>query len=264
MSLSNERFSQKHVLVTGSKGILGSEIVSQLLSEGAKVTGLDISSSANSKALYEHPNLNSIVCDISEPQEIAQAVNKACEKFGRIDSLHNNAATKTGDLGAFFAKTLEYSASTWDEVMAVNLRGMFLVARQVIGQMRAGSSILQTASIYGSTMGPDHRIYSGSEYLGIEISSPAVYTASKAGVHGLTVHLATEFGPSGIRVNTLSPGGIFSGQNSAFQNKYSDRIPLRRMARLDEVAKVALFLLSEESSYITGQNIFVDGGLSAI
>lgn len=256
-------FQGKHVVVTGSAGLLGRAVTSLLIDGGANVSGLDALYGARGYETSPSGQFLPLSCDVSNEAEVQEALDLARKKFGKIDMLHNNAATKTSNWENFFAKTKNYSLATWDEVLAVNLRGMFVVAREVLNEMVTGDSIVQTASIYGSTMGPDPRIYQGSLYEGIEISTPAVYTASKAGVHGLTNHLATEFGPRGIRVNTVTPGGIFSGQNKTFVDKYSSRVPLGRMANVEEVAKVALFLLSDAASYVTGQNLIVDGGLSA-
>jgi len=147
----------------------------------------------------------------------------------------------------------------------VNLDGMFLVAQAVGKQMVAqekGGSIIQTASIYG-VMSPDHRIYEGSFYLNRQINTPAIYTASKAGVVGLTKYLATYWADKKIRVNTLTPGGVESGQNDEFKRHYSSRIPMNRMADAHEMVGALLYLASDASSYVTGQNIIVDGGLSA-
>ena len=148
--------------------------------------------------------------------------------------------------------------------MAVNLDGLFLVARAVGTRMaaRGAGSIVQTASIYG-VRGPDPRLYEGSEYRGQPINTPPVYSASKAGVIGLTKHLATYWADRGVRVNTLTPGGVESGQNETFQARYGARVPLGRMARPDEMVGALLFLASDAASYVTGQNIIVDGGLSA-
>jgi NAD(P)-dependent dehydrogenase (short-subunit alcohol dehydrogenase family) len=255
----------KIVVVTGAAGILGSEIVSQLLFSGAIVCAVDLDIDKLFQNLESHDSLHRFKCDVSKVKEVETLINGIEEKIGSIHALFNNAATKTSSLDQFFAGTLDYELETWRAIIDVNLTGMYLMARAVIKRMvtRGNGAIVQTASIYGATMGPDQRIYQGSKYLGREISSPAVYTASKAGVHGLTNHLATEFGHIGIRVNTLTPGGISSGQNSEFDSKYSSRVPLGRMAIAEEVAAVGVFLVTENSRYITGQNIFVDGGLSA-
>ncbi len=257
------RFDRKHIVVTGSSGILGRAVVSTLLAEGAFVSGLDKVGPEYSEISSSTERFQFHGCDISSQDEVEVAVLESVREFGPIFGLHNNAATKTKDLSKFFAKTLDFDLNTWDEVMDVNLKGMLIVAKAVIPYLTKPGSIVQTASIYGATMGPDFRIYDGSLYLGRQITTPVVYTTSKAGVHGLTNHLATEFGPEGIRVNTLTPGGISSGQNEEFEDKYSARVPMRRMAQAEEVARVVAFLLSEDASYITGQNLAVDGGLSA-
>jgi len=149
--------------------------------------------------------------------------------------------------------------------MSVNIDGMFLVAQTVGKQMikqRSGGSIIQTSSIYG-ILASDKRIYEGSFYLGRQITNPAVYSASKAAVCGLTRWLAANWAEHGIRVNTLIPGGVESGQNDEFKKKYSARVPMGRMAQADEMVGALIYLASDASSYVTGQEIIVDGGLSA-
>jgi NAD(P)-dependent dehydrogenase (short-subunit alcohol dehydrogenase family) len=163
---------------------------------------------------------------------------------------------------AFFAPFEDYSLQTWRDVMAVNIDGMFLMAQAVGRHMvesSRGGAIVQTASIYG-LVGPDNRIYEGSSYLGGPINTPAVYAASKAAVVGLTRWLATYWAGAGIRVNCLVPGGVSSGQNSAFSELYASRTPLNRMAEADEIVPALLYLVSDASSYVTGQVLAVDGG----
>jgi NAD(P)-dependent dehydrogenase (short-subunit alcohol dehydrogenase family) len=257
-------------IVTGAGGILGRGFCAILAAHGAKVAMLDVDEKAAADAAdalrRELPDatLLPLACDVSRPESVRKAVDAAAAAFGSIDVLHNNAATKTSDLRAFFASTEDYSPETWREVMGVNLNGMFLMAQAVGRRMlaRGRGSIIQTASIYG-VVGPDPRIYEGSLYLGRQINTPAVYSASKAGVVGLTRHLATQWGPHGIRINCLTPGGVESGQNDVFTQRYSQRVPLGRMARASEMQGALLFLASDASSYVTGQNIIVDGGLSA-
>jgi NAD(P)-dependent dehydrogenase (short-subunit alcohol dehydrogenase family) len=186
-------------------------------------------------------------------------------KYGRLDIVHSNAATKTGDLERFFAPLETYSMDTWREVMAVNLDGMFLVARAAgaaMAALRNGGSIIMTSSIYG-VVAPDQRIYEGSSYMNRAINTPAVYSASKAGVIGLAKYLSTYWAADRIRVNVLTPGGVESGQNEVFRNRYLARVPLARMGAADEMVGALLYLASDASSYVTGQNIVVDGGLTA-
>jgi NAD(P)-dependent dehydrogenase (short-subunit alcohol dehydrogenase family) len=265
MAVVYDSLENKIVVVTGAAGILGSEVVTQLLHTNAIVCAVDLGLSKPLESVGPFENLRTLNCDVSDPEQVTFLVNEIEESIGPIHALHNNAATKTDNLDKFFGDTLDYDLDTWNQVMSVNLTGMYLMARESIRHMaqRQEGVILQTASIYGASLGPDDRIYEGSNYLGRQISSPVSYTVSKAGVHGLTNHLATQFGKFGVRVNTLTPGGINSGQNSVFEEKYSNRVPLGRMATAKEVASVAVFLMSGESKYVTGQNVFVDGGLSA-
>ena len=195
---------------------------------------------------------------------IVGAADRIVARFGEPSILLNNAAAEGVDLDAFFAPLEDYDPQTWRQIMAVNLEGMFFVARTFGSRMAAlgRGSIVQTASIYG-LMAPDQRIYEGSEYLGRPINTPPVYTASKAGVIGLTKHLATYWASSGVRVKTPTPGGIESGQNEVFRRRYAARIPLGRMASADEMVGAAIFLASDASAYVTGHNLVVDGGLSA-
>lgn len=259
----------KTVVVTGGGGILGRHFVAGLAAHGAKVAVLDAAldaAEASVTALPEHDRVRAVPigCDITDRKSVVDALSRIERELGPIDVLHNNAATKGSDLTAFFDPDEDYKLATWREVMAVNLDAMFLVAQEAGRLMipRKRGSIIQTASIYG-IMGPDPRIYEGSHYLGHQIRNPAVYSASKAGVVGLMRHLATVWAPHGIRVNALTPGGVSSGQNTIFSEKYSARVPLGRMARAEEMVGALVFLASDAASYITGQNIVVDGGLSA-
>ena len=184
--------------------------------------------------------------------------------FGKIDILVNNAAAKSPH---FFSPLEEYSIEDWDHVMAVNTRGIFLTVREIGPFMvaRKKGSIINISSIYG-IVGPDQRIYEGSWYeeLGGLINTPLVYSASKSAVIGMTKYLAAYWGPKCVRTNTISPGGVFSGQSNIFQKKYGERVPLGRMARPDEMIGALIFLASDASSYVNGQNIVVDGGWTAL
>lgn len=255
------RLDGKVAVVTGAAGILGSEFCKALHDMGATVICFD----SNADNLKKLPSIfTAISCDVSQPNSVQQSVDEVIHRFGKIDILLNNAATKTQDVKAFFRDVFDYSFETWREVMSVNLDGMFLMAQAVGKYMleKKQGSIIQTASLY-SLIAPDQRIYKGSHYLGGEINTPAVYTTSKAGVIGLTKHLATLWGEWGIRVNALCPGGVSSGQNSAFSENYSARVPMGRMAEKIDIVGPMLFLASNASRYVTGQVLYADGGLSA-
>jgi NAD(P)-dependent dehydrogenase (short-subunit alcohol dehydrogenase family) len=258
----------KVAVVTGGAGILGEHFCAGLAESGANVAVVDLQAEKaqdTAQMLASRYGVQALGygCDVSDLISVRTMVAEVVAEFGQINILHNNAAGKSDDLDAFFAPFEEYSLDQWRRIMSVNLDGMFLVAQAIGKQMVVqgnGGSIIQTASIYG-VMSPDHRIYEGSFYLGRQINTPAVYTASKAAVIGLTKHLATYWAEKDIRVNTLTPGGTESGQNEEFKRRYAARIPLRRMAKAPEMVGALLYLASDASSYVTGQNIIVDGGL---
>jgi len=260
----------KTAVVTGGLGILGKRFCAGLAEFGANVVIVDLDEKETKKfaqelvELYGNKSIG-IDCDVSSPEDVKSMVRRVIDEFGEVNILHNNAASKSADLNAFFSPFEEYSLDEWRNIMSVNLDGMFLVIQAIGSQMvrqGKGGSIIQTSSIYGM-LAPDHKIYEGSYYLNRKINTPAVYTASKAAIIGLSKYLSTYWADEKIRVNTLILGGNESGQNDIFKKNYSARIPLGRMGQPDEMVAALVFLASEASSYITGQNIVIDGGLSA-
>ncbi len=266
-----EKFSlkNKNAIITGATGLLGRHFCAGIAESGANVAVVDMKDDvfeyANSLVAQYGVKAIGIQSDITSKKSVVDMVNRIVGEFGEIHILHNNVAWKSNDLDAFFQPFEDFSLETWRQVMSVNIDGMFLVSQAVSKQMikqGKGGSIIQTSSIYG-IMAPDQRIYEGSYYLDHEINTPAVYSASKASVVGLSKYLATYLAKHQIRVNTITPGGVESGQNDIFKQKYSNRIPLNRMANADEMVGALIFLASDASSYITGQNIIIDGGLNA-
>jgi NAD(P)-dependent dehydrogenase (short-subunit alcohol dehydrogenase family) len=258
----------KIAVVTGGCGILGRHFCSALATYGAHVvvTDLDLEvCEALAKRLTERFGVSCLgaACDVSRPEDVTALTALVLERYGRVDVLLNNAANNSSDLNRYFAAIEDYDLDTWRQVMAVNVDGLFLMAQAIGGQMarQGGGSIIQTASIYG-VVAPDQRIYEGSCYEGRAINNPAVYSMSKAAVIGLTRHLATTWPDRGVRVNTLTPGGVESGQNETFQRRYGNRVPLGRMAQVGELMGAVIWLASDASSYVTGQNLIVDGGLT--
>ncbi|MBI3506468.1 MAG: SDR family oxidoreductase [Proteobacteria bacterium] len=267
MTQASFDFAGRVAVVTGAAGILGSRLTAGLLGAGAAVAAFDLPGAPLEALAAAHrtagARLSCVAADVADAASVRAAVASVESGPGPIDMLFNNAGSKGPDLARFLAPFESYDLETWRAVMSVNLDGMFLMAQAVGSRMaaRGAGAIVQTSSIFG-VVAPDQRVYAGSEYMGMQISSPAVYAASKAGVIGLTRHLAAYWGAKGVRVNAISPGGIESGQNETFQRAYGARVPLGRMAEVDEIVQAALFLASDGARYMTGQNLVVDGGLS--
>ena len=203
-----------------------------------------------------------VTCDVRSEDDVRRLFDIAVERFGRVNVVLNNAAATGEHLmrsGDVFAKFEDYPIALWDEVLRTNLTGVFLVAREGGKRMleNGGGSLINVASIYG-VLAPDHRIYEGMPF-----SSFAPYSASKAGVHGLTLWLSTYWARSGIRVNTVCPGGVYNGHDPEFVRRYADRTPMGRMAEPDDLVGMIVYLASDASRYCTGQRFLVDGGLSA-
>ncbi len=257
------------VVITGAAGILGQTFVDSFACAGAQVVAVDRDAAATDRLMdgldaQLRSQVLPLCVDVTQPDQVAQIVSRGVERFGSLDVLLNNHATPPQDPKDFFAPFEEYSLEEWRRVMGVNLDGMFLVAQAVGRQMvqqGCGGSVVLTTSIYGM-MASDNRIYEGSMYRGYAINNPAVYSASKAGVVGLMRWLATYWADKKIRVNAVAPGGVFSGENDVFQQRYSSRIPMGRMAHQHEIAGTMMYLASDASSYVTGQVLMVDGGLS--
>lgn len=250
------------VVLTGGGGIIGRAMTVVLASNDNTVIVVDRDQDAARAAAQLAPDAAvPFQCDISQRAEVQSLAKKVESEFGVAQGLICNAATKSEN---FFEPFGNFPLTDWNQVLATNLTGP-MVCAQVFGTAMAEAgtgSIVNVLSIYG-IVAPDQRIYEGSEYEGRTINTPAVYSASKAGLWGLTKYLASYWGAAGVRVNAVTPGGVFSGQNETFVSNYSERTMLGRMAKPEEIAAAAEFLISSRSSYVTGQNIIVDGGLTS-
>ena len=229
---------------------------------GARVFAIDREAALLEKNLGpSHESLITCVADVTQRDALYAACKLLLSRWGEADGLLNNAATKSEN---FFEPFESFPVDEWNEVMSVNLTGAMLCA-QIFGTpmaQRGYGSIVNTLSIYG-IVAPDQRIYEGSEYQGRPINTPAIYSASKAGLWGLTRYLAAYWGHKGVRVNAVTPGGVFSGQNDTFVENYSRNVPLGRMAQTDDMVNAMRYLTSDAAKYVTGHNLVVDGGWTA-
>lgn len=255
----------RRIVVTGAAGILGRHFTEHLAKLGAEVIALDLPGPIGSATFDTGAgSVRTYGVDLADTSSIRDVSARIVAECGVPDGLLNNAASKGSDTLAFMRDALTITPETWREVASVNLDGTFLLTQQLGAHMVAAKkgAIVFIGSIYGE-MAPDPRIYEGSSYLGTSITTPPVYAATKAAVSGLTRYLAAYWGEHNVRVNCVCPGGVESGQNDVFQQKYSYRVPLRRMARPEDIVAPVAFLLSDGAAYITGQTLMVDGGLSA-
>ena len=253
----------KVIIITGALGLLGTTYTEGFTKEGAKVVVVDLDGDNCRKRAKEiakkyGTKALGIGCDITKPEEVEKMVHKVIADYGCIDVLINNAAIQTEH---FFAPFEEYPLKDWEEVMKVDVTGMFLCSQAAAKEMekRKSGSIINISSIYG-LVAPDEQIYEGAIYRGKKINTPLVYSTSKGAVLSLTRYLAAYLAKYGIRVNAVTPGGVYSGQNENFVKRYSEKCPLGRMATPQEVFHAVYFLACDASSYITGHNLVVDGG----
>ena len=257
-------------LITGGLGILGQHMARGFRDAGARVAIIDVvdDTDARTAELFpddpDQPDVRGFAFRIGLDADAPALIARVADEMGEITHLLNNAASKGSDVLKFMAGPDDFTPETWAEVMDVNLNGTFFLAQAAAAHMRAHdkpSSMTFVSSIYGS-IAPNPSLYEGSHYMGTQINTPPIYSASKGGVVGLSRYLAAYWGRDDIRVNVLTPGGVQSGQNEAFVSRYEARTPLGRMGRVEDLVGPAVFLASPAAAYITGTNLFVDGGFS--
>ena len=246
----SKKLINKIVIITGGNGLLGSAILEQIKQEGAFCVNFEINHKTND-------DLSNVECDITNKNSINHALSLVIKKYKRIDGLVNNAYPRTNDWGNKFE---DIKLDSWKQNIDWQMNSYFYMSQQVAIHMskQKKGSIINMASTYG-VVAPDFTVYNETN-----MTMPAAYSAIKGGVINLTRYMASYFGPKQIRVNAVSPGGILDNQNSVFVQNYEKKVPMRRMGNPLDIAPTVVFLLSNDSKYITGQNIIIDGGWTCI
>ena len=240
----------KIIVVTGGSGLLGNLYCEAIRAAGGTAINADVRC-ANDLNRHEYG------LDITSIDSVRACVGAITAQFGRLDGWVNNAYPRTKDWGARFE---DIPIESWRQNVDMHLNGYFMCCQVALEAMRAQGSgtLINLASIYG-IVGPDFSVYDNTP-----MTMPAGYAAIKGGLVNLTRYLAAYYGPHGVRVNTVSPGGIFDNQPAPFVEAYERKVPLRRMGRPADIAPSIVFLLSDAARYISGHNLVVDGGWSII
>lgn len=262
--------TDKLVVITGGMGQLGRQFTHVLTASGAKVAVFDLGLGGNNRQEgfqgLIRENVYFVQVDVTKRENIEHGLSEINRIWGVPHALINNAALDSPpnapieENGPFET----YPQASWDRVMEVNVKGVFLSCQVIGGQMASvgRGSIINVASIYGM-VSPDQRIYGYRRNAGTSFFKPVAYSASKSAVLNMTRYLATYWAGRGVRVNTVTFGGVFNNQDEEFLRGYCSRVPLGRMAREDEYNGAIIFLVSDASSYMTGSNMTIDGGWTA-
>lgn len=269
--LDKFNLTSRTVIVTGGGGLLGKQFALALAQAGADVMLADLAielAQAQAELIRsEGLSADAVAVNVIEPESTRNMVAKTLERFGRLDVLINSAALDPKfdpqHQGQQAANAFEtYSLDSWRQALDVNLTGMFLASQAAVQPMltQGIGVIINICSTYGLN-GPDQRIYARPD--SSQSYKPVYYSVTKAGVLGFTRYLAAYYAGRNIRVNALTPGGVYNQHDEVFTQAYSSKTILGRMANLDEMSAAMLFLASDASTYMTGSNLVVDGGWTA-
>jgi NAD(P)-dependent dehydrogenase (short-subunit alcohol dehydrogenase family) len=244
------QLEQKTIVVTGGSGLIGQAILESLIKKGAQVINLDIKPTKDTSIDY-------FECDICNDESVKIAIEYVVQKYGKIDGLVNNAYPRTDDWGTPFHSL---SKESWRSNIDWQLNSHIFITKYVIEHMKGmhDGSIVFMASIYGM-VGNDFSLYEGTT-----INTAPPYSAVKGALISFCKYLTAAYGKHNVRVNCISPGGVYDNQDPAFVEKYEKRVPLKRMASPEDIAPSVSFLLSDDAKYITGHNLVVDGGWTSV
>lgn len=255
----------KVAIVTGALGLLGKNHCKALADAGANVIVTDINERKckHLAAKLSSPSLG-IFLDVTNCESIYKVLDQVLLNFGKVDILINNAAindmVESPKNKPEESKFENYSINNWKKSLDVNLTGTFLCSQIIGGEMarQKFGNIINIASTYG-VVAPNQDLYkdeNGKQFF----YKPPAYSVTKGGIISFTKYLAAYWAEKNIRVNSISPGGVKNKQDKYFIQKYSDRTPLKRMAKPTDYTGTLIYLASDSSSYMTGENIIVDGG----
>ena len=263
--------SGRVAIITGGAGLLGVKHAEAIAAAGgipvlADLRGPDAVAAAARIPTAGGAAAVGVECDITSEKSVEQLLRAVLDRFGRVDILVNNAANnpKVEGTGQDFLRLEEFPLDQWNADVAVGLSGAFVCAK-IIGRAMAESGrgvIVNISSEYG-IIAPDQRLYlKAGEPSDRQPKKPVSYTVVKAGLHGLTLYLSTYWASSGVRVNTITVGGVENGQTSEFLTRAAAKIPMGRMALSHEFQGALVYLCSDAASFVTGTNLVVDGGKS--
>ncbi|MGD1091051.1 MAG: SDR family oxidoreductase [Bryobacteraceae bacterium] len=257
-------------IITGGAGLLGEQHARVIAQAGGIPVLVDICSDragAKARAISEEFGVSAcaITANIADRNDVERILHQTLEQHGRVDILINNAANnprveQSSEVN--FSRFENFPVKQWTDDLSVGLTGAFLCSQVIGSEMaRRRKGVIVNVASDLALIGPDQRLYR-QEGLPDHLQpvKPVTYSVVKSGLIGLTRYLATYWADHGVRVNAISPGGVYNGQPEGFLSKLSSLIPLGRMANVDEYQGAMLFLCSDASSYMTGSNLVVDGG----
>jgi NAD(P)-dependent dehydrogenase (short-subunit alcohol dehydrogenase family) len=255
MKNSPFNLEDKLAVVTGGAGLIGTAICKELANHNCRIIIADNDIEQAQEVASELPGAEAMVVDITDDESVAEFSKEIKEQYDGADVLVNNAYPRSSDYGCAME---EVSMEQWEFNLNAHLGGSFRIIKHFLPQMKKmqTASIINMASIYG-TQGPDFSVYEGTE-----ITCPVEYSAIKGGLINLTRYLASYLGEYNIRVNSISPGGVFDNQPDTFVENYRNKTPLNRMAKSEDIGGAVVYLASGASSYVTGHNLVVDGGFT--
>jgi NAD(P)-dependent dehydrogenase (short-subunit alcohol dehydrogenase family) len=246
------------IVLTGACGLIGQTLSVSLRDRGAKLVLVDLPAAHPEEfAARIGGQSYGIPTNVSKSDEVAKLVEVVLERYGRVDVLINNHQYKPEGFTSAQAET--FSEQLWDSIIDVNLKGTFLTCRDFGRAMleQGRGSIINVASTYG-VVSSDPSLYDGNN-----LGNPVAYSASKGAVIMLTRYLGAYWAARGVRVNCVTPHGVWSSQEPAFVERFCKKSPMRRLMNAEEVVGAIVFLASDASSYATGSNLLIEGGWTA-